>query len=118
MKSFESFPCILIQRDPLDFRKGRRGIAAWVQNHMEENPFDDTLFVFFNRRRDAVKCLFWDRNGFALWEKGLEEEKFKIPRGKLPEKVVLTAEQFRWLLDGFDVWKMKPHRELSYALVS
>jgi transposase len=114
MQGIEAFPDILVWRDPMDFRKGRRSLAAFVQGAMGEKPFSETLFVFFNRRKTAVKCIYWDRTGFALWEKELEESLFHVPTKKLPEKIVLTQQQARWLLEGIDVWNIRPHKEVEY----
>lgn len=76
------------------------------------------LFVFTGRRRDVIKVLYFDRSGFALWQKRLEEAKFPWPRKHTDAVVRLTPEQFAWLLDGYDVWKMKPFESLFFERVS
>jgi transposase len=66
------------------------------------------LFVFRGNRRDSIKVLYFDHSGIALWQKRLERDKFIWPK-KLTESIVqISPEQFAWLLDGYDVWKMKP----------
>ena len=71
-------------------------------------------YVFTNRRRDAVKILYWERSGFCLWHKKLEQERFKWP-GDLDDPVVsLTGQQLNWLLDGYDIRRMRPHKALGY----
>ena len=114
MQRIEDFPEILVWRDSMDFRKGRRSLAAFVQAAMGEQPFSGVLFVFFNRRKTAVKCLYWEKTGFALWEKELEKSRFHVPEKTLPEKIVLTQQQARWLLEGFNMWNLKPHDEVEY----
>ncbi|MEZ8573182.1 IS66 family insertion sequence element accessory protein TnpB [Vibrio splendidus] len=57
---------------------------------------------------------YYKRNGFCLWQKRLEKDKFAWPR-KMPGKTLsLTEEQWHWLLDGLDIEKMKPHQTLNY----
>lgn len=117
MKALTSFPSILVCPQPVDFRKGRRSLSAFVQECLGCDPFAETLFVFTNRRRDTIKALYWDRTGFALWEKGLEEDCFAWPKPPFPERVVITPEQAQWLLDGIDIWKIKPHQTRTYSRV-
>ena len=117
MKSIHDFPTVLVARDPIDFRKGRKSLVLWIQDVMNEKPMDGTLYVFFNRRKDCVKCIYWDKTGFAMWEKGLEKEKFIVPKNTLPSRIVLTVEQVDWLLSGIDIWHMRQHEELEYSLV-
>jgi transposase len=86
---------------------------------MGEKLISETLFVFYKRRKPAVKCIYWDRTGFALWEKELEENLFHPPIKKLPEKIAHTQLQARWLLEGIDVWVIRPQKEVEdkYAVL-
>lgn len=61
------------------------------------------LFVFYNRRRDKLKILYWDMSGFALWYKRLEEQKFQWPRRWVDEVIKLSEPQLQWLLSGYDI---------------
>lgn len=104
-------------RQAVDFRKQMRGLSVLVQEELELDPFSQHLFAFCNRRRDHVRLLYWERNGFAMWQKKLEEDRFPWPR-KLDEDVVeLSGRELNWLLDGMDVFAMKPHGELLYESV-
>ena len=107
---------VWLYRDPVDFRKSHRGLAALVELELERNPFDGALYAFTNRQRNKIKCLLWENNGFVLYYKSLVEEKFHWPR---PEQDVmsLTGEQINWLLDGYDISRMTPHRKLHYDSV-
>jgi transposase len=118
MKAISAFPRILIFRGKVDFRKRKRGLAAFVQDLLAEDPFSKTLFVFFNRKKDCVRALYWDRTGFAMWEKELEEAKFPWPK-KISETttIALLPQQVEWLLEGVDIWKLNPHEDSNFSRV-
>jgi transposase len=107
---------VFLHREPIDFRKSWRGLAAIVELEMRGNPFDGSLYAFTNRQRDKIKCLFWENNGFVLYYKALAEEKFKWPKSE-EQVVTLTGQQINWLLDGYDITVMKPHKKLHYESV-
>ena len=69
-----------LHRDAIDFRKNINGLAALVQHELGLEPFACAVYVFTNRRRDRVKILGWNRNGFWLLHKRLEQERFVWPR--------------------------------------
>ena len=69
------------------------------------------------RKRDKVKILYWERNGFCLWQKRLERARFKWPRKLESEVITLTGQQLNWLLDGYDVMRLQPHKSLHYRSV-
>jgi len=62
-----------------DMRKSINGLSMIVQGELELDPFTGHLFVFCNRRQNILKVLYWDNNGFCLWQKRLEEHQFKWP---------------------------------------
>jgi transposase len=104
---------VWLHRDAIDFRKNINGLAALVEHELGLDPFACALYVFTNRRRDRVKILGWDRNGFWLLHKRLEQDRFVWPR-RCPQQVVdLTVQQLHWLLDGIDLAAMQGHRELK-----
>ena len=108
-----SMPRIYLYRDPVDFRKSYRGLAAIIEQELGHNPFDGGLYAFTNRQRNKVKLLMWEDNGFVLYYKALAEEKFRWPRPE-DEVMPLSGEQINWLLDGYDISLMKGHRKLHY----
>lgn len=99
-----------------DMRKAADGLSALVELQMEHSPFDAAMFVFCNRRKDRIKILVWERNGFVVWFKRLEKQTFKWPDEK--EVKPFTIEELNLLLDGYDVSRMKPHKNLHYQSVS
>ena len=104
-------------RDGVDFRKQMRGLSVLVQEELELDPFSAHLFAFCNRRRDHVRLLYWERNGFAMWQKKLETDKFPWPRKVTQEVLELSGRELNWLLDGIDVFAMKPHDAVFYESV-
>ncbi len=96
-------------------RLGRNGLAAIAQSVINADPFAGGLFLFVGKRFDALKILWWERNGFILWWKKIEgRERFHWPRLLQEEVVTLTVEQLNWLLDGYDIWT-QPHQMLRFA---
>ncbi len=118
MKSVREFEGVFIHRDPVDMRKAINGLSQLVEVAKMGELMGSNLFVFTNRRRELIKILYFDRSGFALWMKRLEKDKFPWPKKDELSVVTLSSEQFEWLLDGYDVWKIKPFEKLNYARLS
>lgn len=118
MKAISSFAFIYLHRDPVDMRRGINGLCDIVHCAQMGNLMGRNLFVFSGKRKDSLKILYFDKSGFALWQKRLEREKFKWPRKHGNEIVQISPEQLNWLLEGFDIFKMKSFTELNYERVS
>ena len=118
MKSIHEFSGIYIHRDPVDMRKAINGLSEIVEMSGMGDLMGANLFVFSGRRRDVLKVLYFDKSGFALWIKRLEKDRFYWPRKHADNVVRLTSSQLEWLLDGYDVWKMKPFEKLYFSRVS
>ena len=113
-----SIECVYIYRDPIDMRKQMDGLSLLVKQAMQLNPLSGALFVFINRSRTKLKILLWENNGFIVWYKRLERDRFAWPRRAEMSVLTLSGEQLNWLLEGYDVWRMKGHRTLEYSIVS
>ena len=113
MRPERTLPRVYLCVNPVDFRKSFRGLAAIVEHEFGHNPFHGELYAFTNRHRNKIKCLFWERNGFVLYYKSLVEEKFIWPKPG-DDLMTLTGEQLNWLLDGYDLMAMKPHKKLQF----
>ena len=92
---------VLVATKPVDFRKGMDGLAAYVQEQMQAEPFSGVVYVFRAKRADKVKLLFWDGTGVCLVIKRLEGAKFKWPA--IADGVMrLSPAQLAALLEGLD----------------
>ncbi len=117
MKMFINVDTVHLHREPVDFRKSINGLSIIVESEMALSPLSGALFVFCNKKRDKLKLLYWDKTGFALWYKRLEQEKFNWPRRRREAVIELDERQLHWLLQGYDITKMQPHRALSYQTI-
>lgn len=95
-----------------DLRRGIDGLAAIVQQQFELNSFTNTLFLFCGRRRDRIKALYWEGNGFVRLYKRLESGSFQWPRSASEARAV-TPQQYRWLIEGLSVDQPKAHEPVS-----
>lgn len=118
MFRFDAGLTAYLHRDPVDFRMGINGLSITVEQAMAQNPMARALYVFGNRRRDRIKILGWDGNGFWLFRKRLEaNDRFIWPDSRT-EVVTLTVELLHWLLDGVDIAAIERHPKRHYARVS
>lgn len=109
---------VFLYREAIDFRKSINGLSVLVEQELGLNPFDAALYVFVNGQRNRIKVLYWHRNGFCLWQKRLEAEKFAWLRDVTVVQQTINLQEFEWLLEGFDLWANKPHKTLNFARVS
>lgn len=107
---------VYLYADPVDMRKSIDGLSVLVEQEMALSPMTGALFVFCNRGRDKIKLLFWERNGFVVWYKRLENQRFRWP--KAGDVLNLTGQELNWLLDGFDLFDNQPHRTVYFDSVS
>jgi transposase len=95
---------IVLATEPIDLRRGHDGLVTLVRTLWKADPYSGTLFVFFGRRMDRVKILFFSAGGFVVYYKRLERSRFSMP--SIPEgaaQVVLDASSLMMLLDGVDL---------------
>ena len=95
-----------------DLRRGIDGLASIVQDQFQMDPFQRVMFLFCGRRRDRLKALYWEGDGFLLLYKRLEQGSFQWPRTKR-EVQALTPQQYRWLMEGLKIEQPKANREIS-----
>ncbi len=91
-------PAVYVAAEPVDFRKSIDGLALAVESSLGASPLSGSVFVFFNRGRDKVKLLWWDRHGFWLAYKRLEKGRFR-----LPAETRLSRADLLLVLEGVDL---------------
>jgi len=99
-----------------DMRKSIDGLAAIVSQNFKLNPFDNTLFLFCGGKRDRMKALLWEGDGFLLLYKRLENGVFQWP--KTTEDVrEITPQQFRWLIEGLTIDQKKIIKKIERKMI-
>jgi len=99
---------------PVDMRKSINGLSVLVFDALSKSPQSGDVFIFYNKTKNKVKLLFWDRNGFVLYYKRLERGKFKFSQAT--EGVIeLHEDQLSWLLAGLDFQLMQEFSDLNYS---
>ncbi|MBO4336292.1 MAG: IS66 family insertion sequence element accessory protein TnpB [Desulfovibrio sp.] len=99
-----------------DMRKGIERLSTVVASMTTENIFSGAYFLFCSRNRKTVKILYWDRNGFCLWQKKLDKEKFWWPKD-VEDVKNLEPYELRWILDGLDPTSIHGHQTLNYSSI-
>lgn len=115
MRPDPQLPAVFLHRQPVDFRKSINGLSAIVETSMQQSPFSKQLFVFINKRRNRLKILFWEDNGFCLYYKRLEQKQFHWPRHLDDEVLLITGQQLNWLLDGLNLKYLMPDLAPGYT---
>jgi transposase len=100
MKSIMEFDHFYIHRSFVDMRKSINGLSAVVEAEMKLDLKSRSLFIFCNKPRTRMKILYFDRSGFALWLKWLDDSKFPWPKNGDEETIAVTREDLALLLDG------------------
>lgn len=96
---------ILAYRESVDMRKQFNGLVALVQNAIGEDPLSGTVYVFFNRRRNILKAVYWDRTGYCLFAKKLEHGRFLLQGTESTR--TLDDRTMRLLLDGIQLGRRR-----------
>ena len=111
MRMFVDVPKMFFHRDFVDFRKSINGLTGIVEYELARDAYSGALFIFYNKAKDKLKILYWDKTGFALWYKRLEKQKFKWPCKISSQELILSSDQLQWLLSGYD---LLDHESLHY----
>ena len=106
---------IFVKPGATDMRKQQAGLSVVVQNLLQADPFTGSLYLFCNRKRNLLKILYWERNGFCVWQKRLEQDTFPWPKDEAEAREIDTR-QLRLLLEGLDIWRA--HKKINYTEVA
>ncbi len=99
---------IFVALQPADLRRGFDGLSALTLEVLDRDPFSGHLFVFWNRRRNRVKILFWDRTGFCIWYKRLEQGTFeKVGHPSQGVSLEIDIVRLSLILEGIDLSQAK-----------
>lgn len=88
---------------PTDMRKSYLGLSALVKQHLDANPLSGHGFIFINRRRTQLKCLYFDSDGYCIWSKRLERGQFAVAHGRGRGPLALSRTEFEALVEGLDL---------------
>jgi transposase len=106
---------IFMRPGPTDMRKQINGLSILVEEEMKMDSLDGHFYMFCNKSRRRLKILYWDRNGFCLWLKRLEQNRFPWPKNSDGALEINRKELFM-LLDGIDFFNA--HKEVNFSRVS
>lgn len=95
---------VFLASHPSDFRKAHDGLCALVRDQLGYDPFSGDVFVFWNKAKDRVKLLRWDRNGFWLLYKRLEQGSFPFQPASADARVEIDRAELTMLLEGIE-WR-------------
>lgn len=103
---------VFVYTGPTDMRRSFDRLALMVQEILGQDPLSGHLFGFFNRRGDRVKILFWDRSGYCMWYKRLEEGVFRLPAGS-DDCMEINITKLSLILEGIDLSQVKHQKRYS-----
>ena len=119
---------LFLATQPVDGRKGADSLMVLVRDVLRYDPLSGHLFIFFSKRRERVRIVYWDRNGFALWSKRLERGRF-MPTfsadGKLGA-VTIEAAELALIIEGIDLsgarrrhrWEPTDRQKKAYPMLN
>ena len=111
---------VWLYTEPTDMRKSFAGLSAMVKEKLSENPLSGQLFVFINRKRNYLKALYFDRSGYALWAKRLEQGQFHYRRDRASctsHKMSLNVIELKLILEGIDVSSARHYKRYRHRSV-
>lgn len=111
----ESNVNIWLYAKPTDMRKSYDGLIALAKHHLGEDPLSGHLFVFFNRLRNRVKVLYFDRSGYCIWMKRLESGQFHF-QAQCGAKQALSWTQLKLILEGINLENTTSNKRYFHAI--
>ncbi len=114
MLSFSSRQRYFMYRGITDMRKGFNGLSGLVRDHLEHDLLSGDVFIFLNKRRDRIKLLVWDRDGFVVWYKVLERGTFELPASD-KTSLEMSWTDIQLLLEGIEIKSVKRRKRYAKA---
>ena len=111
----ESQMRIWLYNKPTDMRKSYDGLSALVKSKLEEDPLSGHLFVFINRKRTQCKVLYFDRSGYCIWSKRLEQGQFHTHAGDVVKKV-LEWTDLKLIIEGIDTRSIQQYKRHQHQI--
>ena len=111
----ESQMRIWLYNKPTDMRKSYDGLSALVKSKLEEDPLSGHLFVFINRKRTQCKVLYFDRSGYCIWSKRLEQGQFHTHAGDVVKKV-LEWTDLKLIIEGIDTRSIQQYKRYQHQI--
>jgi len=111
---------VWLYTEPTDMRKSFDGLSALVKEKLLADPLSGQIFVFVNRKRNYLKALYFDRSGYALWAKRLEQGQFHYRHDNAPcasHKMALNVTDLKLLLEGIDVRSVHRYKRYRHRSV-
>jgi transposase len=110
---------IFVYTGATDMRRSFDRLAQMVEEHLEQDPESGHLYLFFNRRRDCVKMLLWEGDGFVIWYKRLEAGTFAVPTpdAARSEAAQIRARDLNLLLAGADPARVTRRKRFERAAI-
>ncbi len=102
----ESRVRVWLYRLPTDMRRSFDGLSAMVKRELGEEPTDGALYVFVNRRKTLMKVLYFDRSGYCLWSKRLEQGQFQV-RWSDVGKMSIDLTALKLIIEGIDTGSVR-----------
>jgi transposase len=94
---------LFVATQPVDGRKGADSLMVLVRDVFQHDPLGGHLFIFFSRRYDRVRIVYWDRNGFAMWTKRLERGRFRPAFNTDGVLVAVEAAELALIVEGIEL---------------
>ena len=95
-------------------RKGFNGLSGLVREHISHKLTSGDVFIFLNKRRDRIKVLVWDRNGFVMWYKVMEQGTFELPAAE-KDALEMSWTDIQLLLEGIEINSVKRRKRYVKA---
>ena len=116
MLSIAPPPTIYLHTGATDMRKSFDGLSGIVRGIFGGDPADGSLFLFVNKRRDRIKALWWDGDGFVLWYKRLEQGTFEVVAARdSAKRVRIDSTQLAMILGGVRLETVRRRKRFSRA---